>query len=174
MEWRTIPGFPDYEVSSDGQVKRIAADKSGRFAGHIMSQCLSTKGCYRIVSLRDRCGKRSTRTVHSLVAVAFHGPYPPGKEVRHEDGIGMHNHAANLLYGTRKENAEDRIRHGNSRRGPLARDAKLSWDAVRRIRSTPFTRGTATRFAEEFGTAAGSIIKVKRGVTWREETCQLG
>lgn len=44
MEWKAIPGFPGYEASSDGQVKRCWKEK-------ILRQSLSAKG-YKVVSLR--------------------------------------------------------------------------------------------------------------------------
>ena len=64
-------------------------------------------------------GKRCRRTVHSLVANAFHGPQPaPSHEVRHLDGNKLNPHADNLAWGTRKDNADDRTRHGRTSRGP--------------------------------------------------------
>lgn len=52
--------------------------------------------------------------VHQLVARAFIGPCPPGLEVRHKDGNPANNHIDNLEYGTRADNMQDRLNHGNN------------------------------------------------------------
>jgi hypothetical protein len=41
----------------------------------------------------------------------------PEHEVRHLDGNKDNPHADNLAWGTRKENADDRERHGRTSRG---------------------------------------------------------
>jgi len=65
-------------------------------------------------------GRRVRRWVHVLVATAFHGSRPsPEHEVRHLDGCKTNNRADNLAWGTAKENAMDRERHGRTRRGAL-------------------------------------------------------
>lgn len=102
-EWRAIPGFPGYQVSSLGSV---FSHKAGRELS-----APPNKGGYRLVSLR-RDGVRHPRYVHQLVALVFIGPRPDGAEVRHLDGDPLNNTLTNLVYGTTAENAQDRIRHG--------------------------------------------------------------
>jgi predicted transcriptional regulator len=54
--------------------------------------------------------------VHRAVLTAFRGPYPgKGFEARHLDGNKQNNRLGNLAWGTRRENADDRIRHGSCR-----------------------------------------------------------
>lgn len=48
-----------------------------------------------------------------LVGEAFLGPRPDGLETRHLDGNPANNSARNLRYGTKSENAQDRVRHGH-------------------------------------------------------------
>lgn len=67
---------------------------------------------YRHVSARSRPGNQ-TPAVHILVAEAFHGPRPPGMEVRHLNGVKLDNRAENLRWGTDSENMLDIVRHGN-------------------------------------------------------------
>ena len=69
----------------------------------------------------SRPGFRQTFQVHVLVMLTFAGPCPEGKQVRHLNGMPDDNRWApgddeaqviaaggNLIYGTPKENAEDR------------------------------------------------------------------
>jgi len=56
--------------------------------------------------------KKKTVGVHVLVLTAFVGPCPAGMETLHEDGVRANNQLSNLRWGTRSENAKDKIRHG--------------------------------------------------------------
>lgn len=82
----------------------------------ILAGGMDTRG-YRHYALQ-RDGGTVTRLAHSLVAAAFIGPrppVPPGEariEVRHMDGNRTNNHAANLRYGTSRQNTLDSIEHG--------------------------------------------------------------
>jgi hypothetical protein len=64
----------------------------------------------------DGCRKRLA--VHVLVARKHLPPRPsPQHEVRHLDGDKTHSAADNLAWGTQKDNADDRERHGRTSRG---------------------------------------------------------
>lgn len=102
-EWRSVPAFPGYQISSWGSV---FSQKTGRELS-----AAPNKGGYRQVNLR-RDGEGHRRYVHQLVATTFVGPRPDGAEVRHLDGDRSNNTVANLVYGTTAENAQDRVRHG--------------------------------------------------------------
>lgn len=105
-EWRLIPGVPGYQVSSYGSVYSNKTQRELRTSGLRYPQ----------VTLH-RDGERITRTVHSLVAEAFIGPRPAGREVRHLDGNERNPRLDNLAYGTPSENAQDRLRHGTDQNG---------------------------------------------------------
>lgn len=63
-------------------------------------------------------GKRKSVFVHKCVAEAFLEPRPsPLHEVRHLDGNKLNNNIGNLAWGTRKDNADDRARHGRTSNG---------------------------------------------------------
>jgi hypothetical protein len=103
-EWRPVGRLEGkYEVSSMGRV-RVAK------TGHIKSM-LENRRHYRVtVYLRGR----KTIWVHQLVAEAFVGPRPEGKEVCHRNGNGLDNRPSNLRYGTHQENMLDRREHGTA------------------------------------------------------------
>jgi hypothetical protein len=60
---------------------------------------------------REKVGKLFL--VHRLVAFAFIGEPEPEQEVCHRDGNPLHNNLSNLRWGTRSDNMQDRVRHGN-------------------------------------------------------------
>ncbi|WP_088260936.1 HNH endonuclease signature motif containing protein [Fimbriiglobus ruber] len=63
-------------------------------------------------------GRKTTRSVHSLVCSAFYGPPPfPGAQVRHLDGNYKNSQPSNLAWGTRQDNWRDRRAHGNGAEG---------------------------------------------------------
>jgi hypothetical protein len=114
-EWRSFDG--DYEVSSFG---RVRSRPRRRTKGGILRLHLNRYG-YPEVKLG---GKRTT-LVHVMVATAFLGPRPAGKEVRHLDGDPTNNRPENLAWGTHLENVHDTIRHGRHRNrytGPLEKE----------------------------------------------------
>lgn len=122
--WRAIPGYEGiYEVSTLGQLRsldRMARTSAGhlkRIAGQPLKQGYVGAGYPSFVLAKN--GKKRTRTVHSLVLLAFVGPRPSGMEVRHLNGMKTDNRLTNLAYGTRSDNVLDTVRHGTYRGGKL-------------------------------------------------------
>jgi hypothetical protein len=67
----------------------------------------------RYLSVRLSGGDYSpTRTIHSLVTEAFHGPRPPGQVARHRNRQTHDNRDVNLHWGTPAQNVADAIAHG--------------------------------------------------------------
>jgi hypothetical protein len=108
-EWRGVPGYPSYRVSSLGRVVSLRPWR-GLPVPRELAAGISGPG-YRMVYLTAG-GRGRHLYVHQLVAAAFHGPRPEGMEVRHLDGNRLNNAASNLSYGTTSQNAYDRVRHG--------------------------------------------------------------
>ena len=119
-EWREIPRFPGYWVSDRGRVLSLKGAEP-----RILQPGTAAKLDYPMVGLFDRQARRRSRLVHRLVAEAFIGPCPLGQEVRHGDGNPKNNFASNLSYGTRSDNMQDRLRHGND---PHARQTHCKRD----------------------------------------------
>ena len=105
-EWEGL-----YEVSDRGRTRSLPRKTaSGRRGGRLLTPDKRPDGHLK-VSLSD-CGRRRKVYVHQLVMLAFVGPYPPGMEIRHLNGDPEDNRLENLAYGTKAENAADRIAHG--------------------------------------------------------------
>jgi len=191
-EWRPINDFPDYSVSSDGQIMRTVPDMKGRLSGRPLKATPDTYG-YLQAHLFNRGGKRTVK-VHTAVCEAFHGRKPSNAhQVAHGDGNKLNNSAGNLRWVTAKENADDRDRHGRTARGerhpskvcpgylptgsdhwshrrPEARTrgerhgcARLTERDVRAIRRDSRKN---IEIAAEFGVTPTTIGYIKAGKTW--------
>ena len=110
--WKAIPGYEGfYEVSDQGEVRALERmTRNGRVRKQRVLKPGYDRGGYLKIDL-SRDNKQTSRTIHSLVTEAFLGP-PNGLQCRHENGIRNDNRLQNLNYGTAKENAADRARHG--------------------------------------------------------------
>lgn len=84
------------------------------------------------------------RQVHQLVLEAFVGLCPDGMECRHLNGVRDDNRLENLCWGTRKENQNDKIVHGNSLKGERNPYAKLSNEDVVEIKKALLLGGENT------------------------------
>lgn len=192
VEWRPVTGFPDYSVSSDGQIMRTSPDMKGRISGRPLKATPDTDG-YLQVNLFN-CGAKRTMKVHTAVCAAFHGVKPSdAHEVAHGDGDQLNNCADNLRWATRKENAADRDDHGRTSRGarhpsqvrpgylptgddhwtrrnPTARTvgerhgcARLTENDVRSIRVDDRKN---TEIAAAFGVTSTTVGHIKSRKTW--------
>lgn len=102
MEWRTIPTFPKYEASEDGNIRR-------KSTGQILKPYTDKKQEYPRVSCYGEKGDRHKRMVHTLVASAFFGPKPEGMEIDHINTNRFDCSVANLRYVTPEENRKNPI-----------------------------------------------------------------
>lgn len=108
LEWREVPGYPDYEISTFGLVRRRAPGHRD-LVGGILRPSLSD-GVYPTVAL-FREGRGRTERVHGLLARAFVRAPRAGEVVRHLDGRPQIPTAWTVGYGDHTENARDRRQH---------------------------------------------------------------
>lgn len=112
---------PGYEVTADGRVFSISHNWRG-YGRRELRQDLNDDG-YPSVRLTMN-GKRTRLAVYKLVAIWYLPPRPSAQhEVRHLDGDKMNSALPNLAWGTRKDNADDRERHGRTSRGTAHSEA---------------------------------------------------
>jgi hypothetical protein len=158
--WKVIPGWPAYEVSDLGRVRR---------GSKILKPFRRTKKLpYLSVNLKD--GKRQqTHSLHRLVLLAFRGDPPPGCNGAHDDGDATNNRLSNLFWKTQKQNILDRERHGTSAKGEANPSAKLSPCDVIAIRSMRANKVKLSEISGKFGIGLSQASRIARGECWRTE-----
>lgn len=115
-QWRPVPGWPAYEVSSRGRVRSTNRDvvysngQTRRYPGQILSPISDPDGYHQVVLCS--AGSRRTTRIHRLVLAAFVGQCPEGMEALHTDDKKSHNCLTNLRYGSRSENQQDAVKNG--------------------------------------------------------------
>lgn len=168
VEWKVIPGYEDYEASSDGQIRRCRNLKRNYMVGKVLKQKMSIHG-YFVVSLFGD-GRYYHAGVHRLVCMAFHGPAPSDDmQVCHGDGVRTNNLPANLRWGTPKENAEDRAQHGQweCQKGSEHHQAVLDETKVAEMRRLAKSGATIVSLAALFGVHKVTARDAIQGVTWK-------
>ncbi len=168
-KWLPVDCAPGYEISEDGRVRcwrprnRMAAAPSEPRA---VRTWVNHRG-YEMVTLHR--GSRSDtvhRCVHQLVLEAFVGHREPDQEVRHLNGKKTDNTLANLAWGTKRENASDRVRHGTHGIGERNPFAKLTEADVREIRRRALAGEVSHEIAKDFACNARNVRSIKAGRAW--------
>lgn len=91
-EWKQIDEFPLYEISNDGQVRKIKNNK-------LMKQFFRTKVLY--VALRNEFNLQQQVSVTHLVGRYFVNNPNNYKRIKYIDGNKCNNHYSNLQYITK-------------------------------------------------------------------------
>ena len=118
-EWRSVVSFPNYAVSSDGQVKRVF--RGGGYGEGARTRMRDLrpehdKDGYLRVGLCNGLTHRHYH-IHTLVLTAFIGPRPQGMEAAHRNGLPTDNRVENLMWTTHKQNCAHKVLHGTVRFG---------------------------------------------------------
>lgn len=163
-EWRSIPNWPEYEVSEFGHVRRRL--RGGSPIAKVGRRLRPSPGLYAHVYLHGTAGRRHI-SIHRLVALAFLGE-PPSRahQVAHNDGNPRNNHYANLRYATPRENNADKIRHGTAARGEKAGPSKFTATMVRQVRLLAAKEVPQEIIAEIFETSQSHIGRIVRKELW--------
>jgi len=167
VAWRLVSGYPSYEVSNCGEVRRTLAFKKHP-AGMILKPKFDKKG-YQQVTL-SRSGRYGYFNAHRLVALAFLGEPPTRQhQVAHNDGNPKNNHLSNLRWATRTENAMDRILHGTvpDRKGERHPMVKLNDKLVLEIREERRQGRTYVELAQHYHRPKLTLYDAIVGATWR-------
>lgn len=162
--WKTIPGWPDYDVSNRG---RIMSRKWGKIR---IRKLITHKQGHKWMSLSTSVDGQWTVKrvfVHLLMMNAFSPRPSPGLICRHVDGIPDHNDQSNLRWGTHRENSRDKIHHGTILRGEDNPISKLTEDQVREIRRRRAAGEGRGPLASEFGVNRKTIVNIETRRQWR-------
>lgn len=156
--WKSVA--PDYEVSSDGQVRSW---KSG--APKILKQGLNQHGYLFVVLCIN--GRKKPSLVHRLVAEAFL-PNPDGKpQVNHRNGVKTDNRVENLEWCTPSENTRHAFNTGLRPQGKDSYQAKLTNEQVIYIRNNPDGL-TRKELAARFSVSESAVGLIQLGKTYKQ------
>lgn len=155
-----IPGYPGYYATASGRVWRA---HKGRL--YMVPTHAAVDG-YRALKLKHETAGFRSMFLHSLVALAFHGPRPRGLQVRHLDGNRLNNTADNLAYGSPLQNARDALRHGTLARGQAVPQSKLTDLDVRWMRAYAQAGVRVYQIARAFRVSWQSAWRVVTRQTW--------
>lgn len=164
QRFRVIPGFGRYMIGDFGTV--FSSIREPRF----LSSEPNRYG-YPNVALMDDKGRRHRKAVHRLVAEAFLGSPPIGKEiVNHKNGVRTDAYAENLEWASYSENNMHAITQGLRGRnghGEAHYASKLTEDQVREIRSRVDAGEMHRVIAKQMGIVRQTVTKIVNGHTWR-------
>ena len=176
--WRSVPEFPDYEASTDGQIRsleRTIKQVNGSyrtFRSKILKPGKNTRG-YHIVTLIAPDRSRNTRPIHRLILETYDRPRREGEECRHLDGNNQNNALTNICWGTPGENMNDKIAHGTYVRGEKVGNSVLTEDQVCSIYQKAHAGTSMDALADEYGVSRQSIEAIKYQRNWKWLTDQI-
>lgn len=153
IEWTDIPGANRYRISNYG----VIVGPSGK----VLRPMKSESGHLYVFIDRKR------RYVHRLVLETYCGDCPLGMECRHLDGNPSNNHISNLRWGTKRENVEDRERHGRMPIPHLSPFTKLKPKDIPIIYFLHLEGNSSRAIGGLFRTSHTTIQKIIRGERWK-------
>jgi hypothetical protein len=173
-EWRDIPGWPGYQASCLGKIKRLACvGGAGRkLRERILKQTNTRIGRqYIYVSVGLGNAEHNERlSVARLVLLSFVGSPGPGEECRHLDDVSTNCVLSNLAWGTRQQNRDDAVRNNRVARGEGNGAAKLDQAAVLYIRSNYKASSRCVGYkalARKYGVHNTTIMDIVHNRTWK-------
>lgn len=159
-----MPGFPAYEASPAGLIRRVARSR-GATVGYVLRPTVGSHG-YPVVNLR-RDRRSYQRCVHAVITLTFLGPCPPGQEVNHRNARKTDCRLSNLEHVTHQENVDHAVALGLNPRGERQGTAKLTRREVRRIRRL-CGRVPQRQIAAMFGVCQTSVSRINLGLSWAD------
>lgn len=158
--WKTIPDFPDYQVSNFGRVRSLKNTK--------VRTLKSSKGCngYLHVNL-SKDGIKRCKLLNRLVLTTFIGEPPLNFQASHLDGSRDNNRLDNLRWESPQDNTLRKRLHGTDNKGERHNLAIITNDDVREIRRLSSLGYSQRKLAKMYGFSGHSSISyILRGQYW--------
>jgi len=154
--WKTIEGFPGYNISNHGRVK-------GKRVGFLQHSI--EKGYHRVGLSHER--KIHTLAVYRLVAIHFLPPSHTTETVNHKDGDKDNNHVSNLEWNNREENNKHAyamgLKNNTGENNPRSNFTQVQVDVIKEALSQGFRQ---TDIACYFNVNNTVINHINTGRTW--------
>lgn len=147
-------------------VKRTVVYRNGQVANYkakVLKGVPNQDG-YFVVSITIH-GKKTCRSVHSLVAASFLDNPSNLPLVLHRNGDRADNRECNLYYGTQKQNMADSIAHGTKVKGETHGMVKIDDRAVREIRKLSGAKKQRD-IARMFGLGQSQVQRIIARESW--------
>ena len=162
--WKPVPNYPGYEVSNTG-LFRSYFNNAGRIIDRPrpVKQNVTDRGYFRIALRKNK--KQKIWFSHRVVALAFIGPIPTGKQVNHKNGIKSDNRPENLEYVSQSENNKHAYKTGlRSVRGNQSPVRKIDESVAIEIKYKE--NGPQKHIAKKYGISASQVCNIKSGRSW--------
>jgi len=170
-EWRDIPDFEGYQVSSFGRVKGVDRLRKGKTGlrltnGQEMKQVLNKKGYPEVRLRKNGC---HTRLVHKLVASAFMTKPEGCTQINHLNGIKTDNRLENLQWVTSSQNQLHAYKLGlqPSRAGESNGRAILTDKKVTALKELYNSGKSAKEVSEIMNINLYTVRQIISGRTWK-------
>ena len=173
--WKAIAGWPSYEISDIGRVRRVRSrDRAASPGVGDVLKPFARRDGYLTVNLtrKSASGEHEQKRfdVHRLVADAFLGPIPPRVQVNHKD-LDKHNpRLANLELVTQSENLRHAYLHGRMphlrRSGSDNSQSRLTNSDVICIRWRAAFGEQQKTIRADFGLSHPGMSHIVRGKNW--------
>lgn len=165
MTWKTVNGYPNYEVSIDGRIRKKAVQikyLNGSVANYKEKLLIPDviRGGYLRVTL-SQFNEQKRFMVHRLVAEHFLPLRASRNNVNHKDGNKRNNHVSNLEWCTSSENEL----HSYQVLGKVNAIRKLTNEQAKEIRSAKGQR-SCVALANEYGVSKKTILNIWNGRTY--------
>lgn len=174
-QWRTVPGWPAYKVSSWGRVKsywrREGSPRNGTLRmvigeeGRLLKPSPEPKtGHWHVTLGAGKDGTQKTFKLNRLVLMAFDRLPEEGEEARHYfDPDPSNCHLWNLRWGSKTDNVADYRVHTGRHKA-----AKLDPDQVKEVRELLASGMFQADIAARYGVSPAAIGLISRGKTWQK------
>lgn len=169
--WRPVPGYGGrYEASTLGRVRRNPKvyGKKYRACEPTIAVSVHPLGYLRTRIMGDD-GKFRNIGVHQVIARAFIGLCPEGREVNHKDLDKTNNRPGNLEYVTHHDNLVHAHANKTYRRDltkPFGLGKLTAADVVA-VRKLIREGLTLREIGRRFGVSGSAISAIKSGKSWR-------
>jgi hypothetical protein len=181
MIWRNIPGYPDYELSDTGLIRRVTPYGHPKGRGYVIGKAYKGRVYpggvpYLTHGLKAPGGRTKRQYVHRLLLLTFVGPPPsPKHECCHNDGNSLNIALNNLRWDIHKGNVHDSIKHrtfkpppGISMGGESHPNSKLTAKQVAAIRKE-YAKGGISQNAlgRKYGIDGSTVSLLVNGKRWK-------